>query len=132
MPISSVRQHYEYTNIIASVAFSLGALLTSGCVTDGAGYSSTVSSDSGDSYYSQGGDFRAKVHRLREHYARVREEAEYRGAHGRVRDRMMEISAGIDRVAGFVYSGQFSPERAQENISRLHSELREVSDQIRL
>jgi len=121
----------KYTTIIASVAFSLGALFTSGCVADGAAYN-TVSSDSGDSYYSQGGDFRAKVHHLREHYARVREEAQYRGVYGRVRDRLMEISVGIDRVAGFVYSGEYSPERAQENISRLHSELREVSDQIRL
>jgi len=120
----------KYTTIIASVAFGLSALLSSGCVADGAAYG-TVSSDSGDSSYSQGGDFRAKVHHLREHYARVREEAEYRGAYRRVRDQLMEINVGIDRVAGFVYSGEFSPERAQENISRLHGELREVSDQIR-
>jgi len=114
----------KYTTIIASLSLGLTALLSTGCVDPGY-VTATVSTSSYDGD-DTGHDFRRKVHHLREHYARVRDEAENRGAGPRVRGELAEIREGIDRVAGFVYSGQFIPERAQENISRLHEELRQV------
>jgi hypothetical protein len=121
----------KYISIITSLSLGLTALVTSGCV---AGVADTTTGGSGyddSAHYDDGTDFRAKVRHLRDHYARVRDEADYRGASRHIRGELVEISEGIDRVASFVYSGQFIPERAQENISRLHHELRAVSDEMR-
>jgi len=117
----------KYTTIIATLSLGLTALVSTGCVVDaayapGGGYSS--------SSYDTGSDFREKVRRLRDHYARVHDEAAASGAHHHIWRHLAEINDGIDRVASFVFSGQFVPERAQENISRLHAELREVSEEI--
>ena len=118
----------KYTTIIASLSLGLTALITTGCVAD-AGYAGGGSDNS--SYYDNGTDYREKVRHLRAHFARVHDEAEYHGANRHIRGELIEINEGIDRVASFVFSGQFVPERAQENISRLHSELRQVSEEIR-
>ena len=120
----------KYTPFIASLSVGLTALITSGCVADVADTNGASTYDD-SAHYDHDTDFRAKVRHLRDHYARVRDEAEYRGASRHIRGELVEINEGIDRVASFVFSGQFIPERAQENISRLHQELRSVSDEMR-
>jgi hypothetical protein len=115
----------KYTAIIASLSLGITAFITTGCVTDGSGYADN------SYHYDQDTTFRDKVRHLREHYARVRDEAEYRSASRHIRGELVDISQGIDRVASFVFSGQFIPERAQDNIARLHSELRGVSEEMR-
>jgi hypothetical protein len=111
----------KYLTLITSLALSLSALLTTGCmIDDPRAYQEQSSND---------GDFREKVHRLRAHYDRVMEEVETIGRGRHLHGEMADIDAGIHRVASFVFSGQFIPERAQENISRLHERLRAVSEQ---
>ena len=64
----------KYTTIIASLSVGLTTLLSTGCVDPGY-VTATVSTSSYDGD-DTGHDFRRKVHHLREHYARVRDEAE--------------------------------------------------------
>ena len=79
---------------------------------------------------AQDDDFRDRVHHLREHYYRVKHDAERVGAGHSVFAQLSDIDQGISRVAGFVFSGSYEPDRANENIVRLHSQLRELSEQL--
>jgi hypothetical protein len=119
----------KYTTIIPFLCLGFATFISTGCIVD-PGYATTTASSSSYDGDDTGHDFRRKVRHLREHYARVRDEAENHGAGQHIRGELAEISQGIDRVASFVYSGQFSPDRAQENISRLHGELRGVWQEI--
>jgi hypothetical protein len=114
----------KYITLVTSLALSASALLTTGCMID-------VPTGAYQEQSSNDGDFREKVHRLRAHYERVMEEVNTIGRGKHLHGEMADIDAGIHRVASFVFSGQFVPERAQANISSLHERLRAVSEQAR-
>jgi len=120
----------KYSSILYAAALGVSVMGSIGCVVapvdSGPGYYRER-----DSYVDTGSDYRGKVHRLREHYNRVASEAERCGAGPEVREHLRDIDQGIHRVASFVFSGEFNPDRAQENISRLHDELRQVSEHLR-
>ena len=120
----------KYSSILLAAALGASVMTSIGCVV--APVESGPGSYRDREYASDtGSDYRGKVHRLREHYNRVAAEADRVGAGPEVREHLRDIDQGIHRVASFVFSGEFNPDRAQENISRLHEELRQVSDHLR-
>jgi hypothetical protein len=84
-----------------------------------------------DYHYDDYRDYRDGIRHLRDHYDRVRGEADHLGANRHQREALSGIRDGIDRVAGFVDSGRYDPARVRENISRLHGDLHNLSEDLR-
>jgi hypothetical protein len=84
-----------------------------------------------DYHYGDYRDHRDGVHRLRDHYDRVKAESEQFGASRHQRDALHGIRDDIDRVSGEVDSGRFDPDRVRGRITRIHEALHNLSDDLR-
>jgi uncharacterized coiled-coil DUF342 family protein len=84
-----------------------------------------------DYHYDDWKDYHDGIHHLREHYDRVREEADRFHANRHQRDTLYGIRDEIDHVAGWIDSGHYETDRTREKISRLHADLHGLSEDLR-
>jgi hypothetical protein len=84
-----------------------------------------------DYHYDDWKDYHDGIHHLREHYDRVRDEADRLGANRHQRDSLNGIRDEIDHVAGWIDSGHYETARTREKISRLHGDLHNLSEDLR-